>query len=148
MVCLLCLCFILYLAATVKADNPNCEFYLKNSIPGKSIFGKFYPTSAIFNGNGTETEATRYSLRTSTDSCSRRGTPVEYPLMYLTGLDGYALSNRGEHVGYFEVLPDTSTYGQYSKWLLLGNDAHQNSNLDGFAPLLVLARNEAPESSL
>ena len=99
MVCLLCLCFILYLAATVKADNPNCEFYLKNSIPGKSIFGKFYPTSAIFNGNGTETEATRYSLRTSTDSCSRRGTPVEYPLMYLTGLDGYALSNRGEHVG-------------------------------------------------
>ncbi|MBK8981447.1 MAG: hypothetical protein IPM38_03755 [Ignavibacteria bacterium] len=65
------------------------------------------------------------------NTVTRRGdNSGQNPLRYLTGLDGYALNNRGPYGGYFELIPDLSG-NQYSKWLLLGNDASHNNDLDG-----------------
>jgi hypothetical protein len=51
-------------------------------------------------------------------------------LKYIIGLDWFALNNRSPYSGYFEIKPDLSGT-DYSKWLLLGNDASQNTSLDG-----------------
>jgi hypothetical protein len=52
-------------------------------------------------------------------------------IKYNVGLDGYALKNRGNISGFFQLASDTTEATDYSKWLLLGNDGGANRDLDG-----------------
>ncbi len=135
--CLLLMCAIFSSVSNVSANNPNCELYINNRISGKNLYIRFYPVDAIFNGDAHSiSQPTKYSLFTidydgsPNSGVTRKLENDSNDILHLVGLDGYALENRSQYPGYYELKPDTGG-NNYDKWLLLGHDASQNSYLDG-----------------
>ncbi len=132
--CLLMMCIIFLSVSKISANNPNCELYINNRISGKNLYIRFYPVSAVFNGDAhSNILHTKYSLHSQDypNGVSRKLENGSNDIFHIVGLDGFALENRSQYPGYYELKPDTTTYGNYTNWILLGHDAHQNGDLDG-----------------
>ncbi len=123
------------------ATNPNCEIYVNNRMPGVNLFIRFYPVGALFHKEIMASEEyPRYTIRSQEfvpgdlfmTGCNRRFEHEDSnKIKYNVGLDGYALKNRGNISGFFQLASDTTEATDYSKWLLLGNDGGANRDLDG-----------------
>ncbi|MBV6480277.1 MAG: hypothetical protein HGGPFJEG_03153 [Ignavibacteria bacterium] len=122
------------------AVNPVCELYIINFVTDTNLYVRFYPVGSIYHKEiNVSSSIERYSIRSqkfipgsgTVNGISRRGEiPGNNKLKYIVGLDGFALNNRSPYPGYFEIKPDLTGIS-YDKWLLLGNDASANSDLDG-----------------
>ena len=124
----------------VYAVSPNCELYIINFVTDTNLYVRFYPTGAIYHKEISVTNTIeRYTIRSQSFEPGN-GTKIGIKrigelslnnrLKYIVGIDGFALNNRSPYPGYFEIKPDLTGIS-YDKWLLLGNDASANSDLDG-----------------
>lgn len=133
--------WLIFLSQLTYGSNPSCEIYVNNRLPGTNLFIRFYPVGALFQ---IEVDASlktpRYSIRSQKyipGDLIYRGYSRRFEhqdsnrIRYIVGLDGYALNNRGNIAGFFQLESDTANASNYDKWLLLGNDDSTNTNLDG-----------------
>ncbi|MEO6695655.1 MAG: hypothetical protein ABIY50_00815, partial [Ignavibacteria bacterium] len=124
---------LIFFVSTVVAELPNNELYIINKLQGseqQDLFVKLYPVGAVFSGHEAITKNTYYTqLSIDRDGFRRRGNGTPPKILYTIGLDDYALNNSGAS-GYFKISPDPGEIANV-KWLLIGNDNSQNSDLDG-----------------
>jgi hypothetical protein len=131
-------CFIVLFNQS-NASFPNCELYIENRVPDQYLYIRLYPVGAIFQKDGTSPNALQYYTSRSkkyvpgdplVNGTSRRGEiGSANKILYMVGLDGYALENRGgARPGFFELQSDSTTL---KNWLFMGNDASTNSDVDG-----------------
>ena len=118
------------MSQSTYGSNPSCEIYVNNRLPGANLFIRFYPVGALFQ---IEVDASlktpRYSIRSQDfipGNNSRTGVSRKLEehqdsnrLKYLVGLDGYALNNRENIAGFFQLESDVGIDPNYYKWLLL-----------------------------
>lgn len=88
--------------------DPGFEIKIINHLE-YSVYAKLYPVSAIFNGRYTPGIPPKFTLKSFWENLPRNGPGNEITLKYLVGFDKYALNNRGDQPGYFEI-PSSGIY--------------------------------------
>lgn len=88
--------------------DPGFEIKIINHLE-YSVYAKLYPVSAIFNGRYTSGIPPKFTLKSFWENLPRNGPGNEITLKYLVGFDKYALYNRGDQPGYFEI-PSSGIY--------------------------------------
>jgi hypothetical protein len=121
-----------------ESYDPGAEIFIQNNT-NDTIYVRFYPVGPLFNGHG-HLQNCEYNLKSKDTSTiyRRRDHDPLYPLIYITGLDGYSYNNPYKnpvHTGYFGIPYQTGPASEYKNFLLLNHDGSWcdgNNILDGF----------------
>lgn len=101
--------FIKFMFVSNNFSQPHfndIEFLVFNS-SGSQIYIQFYPIGGVFSGFDIEhSTPTRYTLNSQfytggSSGINRIGSNVK--IHNITGLDGYALTELTDHIGYFPI---------------------------------------------